>query len=316
MRFQFTIALLITLFFSGWYYYSQAHPCISPRTYTLGSVDERFGIDREAVKEIMVEVEAIWETALGRELFTYNESTSFKIDFIYDDRQQRSEEAEATKAALEQKENVSKSVGIEYTKLVAEYDALKKKYESKIIQYNSRLKTFNDTVASYNESGGAPQAVYDDLQKTEKILKVEEVSLEAEASKIKALTQDINGLSARGNNLISEYNDDVIQYNQTYTGSEEFTQGEYRGDSIAIYHFKDNTELKNVLVHEFGHALGLPHVEGKASLMYYLMDKQPTTSKLSPEDLAALGLVCKPNDSMSTRFHQFFSYIFTKLNLI
>jgi hypothetical protein len=182
--------------------------------------------------------------------------------------------------------------------------------------YNGRLEKFNTTVATYNQDGGAPEEVYQELQRTERSLKNEEATLEAEAVKLSTLAKNINDVSARGNDLITEYNEGVVQYNQTYTGDEEFTQGEFNGDSITIFHFKDQTELRNVLIHELGHAIGLPHVEGGESMMYYLMDKQPATSLLSESDLAALGSVCKPNDAMSTRFHQFFSSLFIKLYLI
>jgi Matrixin len=316
MRRQFPAALLAALFFSGWYFYSGAHPCVYPLAYRIGTVDERFNLDTETIKQITAEAEQVWEDALGRELFTYNDTAAFTITFTYDDRQARSDEASAQKAALDQTQTASKSINEEYTKLLAEYDSLKKAYESKVAAYNGRLQTFNTTVASYNQAGGAPADVYDELQKTERNLKNEEASLEAEAAKLATLAQNINEVSVRGNDLISKYNEGVIEYNQTYTGGEEFTQGEYSGDAITIYHYKDQTELKNVLIHEFGHAIGLPHVEGGESIMYYLMDKQPASSKLSPSDLAALGSVCKPNDSISNRFHQFFSSLFSKLHLI
>lgn len=316
MRIQFPVVFLIAVLFSGWYFYREAHPCIFPLPYSIGSIDERFNLDANTVKKIMVEAEMVWEEALGRQLFTYANDASFKIDFTYDDRQERSESAEAQKEALDQKENISKSINKEYAKLLTEYDQLKDSYESKVAAYNKRLATFNATVASYNQKGGAPADVYQELQKTERGLKNEESALEAEAAKLSVLAKNINEVSARGNDLISEYNEGVVEYNQTYTGGEEFTQGEYNGDSITVFHFKDQTELKNVLIHELGHAIGLPHVEGGESIMYYLMDKQPATSQLSESDLAALGKVCKPNESFSTRFHQFSSSLFSKLHLI
>jgi myosin heavy subunit len=316
MRPQYAAALLAAMFFSGWYYYGEAHPCISPLPYSISKIDERFGLDEETVQKITAEAEAVWEEALGRQLFTYAEDAAFSIDFVYDTRQARSEAAEAEKAELDKQQSTSKSINEEYTKLLAEYDTLKKEYESKVSSYNGRLDKFNTTVASYNQNGGAPADVYEELQRTERSLKNEESNLEAEADKLSQLAKNINDVSARGNELITEYNEGVVEYNQTYTGGEEFTQGEFNGDSIAIFHFKDQTELRNVLIHELGHAIGLPHVEGGESMMYYLMDKQPTTSSLSASDLAALGSVCKPNDSMSTRFHQFFSSLFIKLHLI
>jgi hypothetical protein len=316
MRRQFLAALIVALFFSGWYYYHEAHPCIVPLPYALGSIDERFGINTETAQRLAEEATAVWESALGRQLFTYTENANFKIDFVYDERQARSESAEAVKAALDQKENASKSINEEYERLLAEYNKIKESYEAKVASYNGRLETFNRTVDRYNQSGGAPQAEYETLQKTERGLKAEEATLATEAKNLTTLASNLNAVSEEGNNIISEYNEGVVQYNQTYTGGEEFTQGEYNGTSIEIYHFKDQTELRNVLIHEFGHAIGLPHVEGRQSIMYYLMDEQPATSELSNNDLAALSRVCKPNDDSSTRFHHLFSSLFSKLHLI
>lgn len=316
MRLQFLLAFLVALIFSGWYFYSEAHPCILPLPYTIGTLDERFNLDAATAQKIAEEAELVWEEALGRQLFTYKEGASFEINFTYDDRQARSESAEARKATLDQKQNASESINEEYNRLLAEYNELKDVYEAKVVSHNGRLEQFNKTVASYNQSGGAPEDVFEELKRTERQLKNEEADLEAEAVELSVLAKNINDLSVRGNDLITEYNEGVVEYNQTYTGGEEFTQGEYDGNSITIFHFKDQIELRNVLIHEFGHAVGLPHVEGGESMMYYLMDKQPDTSELSASDLAALRQVCKPNESFSTRFHQVFSSLFNKLQLI
>ncbi len=316
MRFQFLLVLVVTLVISGFYYYKTAPPCVVPLAYSLGTIDERFKLETAEVEAIVAQAAAVWEQAVGRTLFRYEVGAPFTINFIYDERQARSEKAEVQKAALDQKENISKSVGAEYEKLVAEYDVLKKDYDSKVASYNRRLETFNTTVAKYNQSGGAPEDAYAQLQRTEKNLKNEEVTLEGQSEKLATVAKQINEVSVKGNSLITEYNSGVITYNQKYTGGEEFTQGDYKGNMIDVYHFKDKAELKNVLVHEFGHAIGLPHVEGEASIMYYLMDKQPTTSELSAGDLVALAGVCQENETLSTRFHQFFGSFFIKFNLI
>lgn len=316
MRLQFPIVLILTVFFSGWYFYKNAPPCIAPLPYRLGLVDERFGLGTEDAKEIVASATQVWEDAQGRELFRYDDDADFTINFIYDERQERSELAEAQKKLLDKKEQDSKTIGLEYDRLVATYDALKKDYDAKVASYSKRLDTFNATVSDYNKTGGAPPTEYAKLQATEKSLKREEVALEQLSTKLTAVADSINEVSAQGNAVIAEYNANVSTYNQKFTGGEEFTQGDYKGTLIDVYHYSDTNELKNVLVHEFGHAIGLPHVEGSASIMYYLMDKQPTTSELSPEDVAALGRVCQGNDAIGTRFHQFVYPLFIKLNVL
>ncbi len=316
MRIPFLLVLLTTIIFCGWYFYSIAGPCVVPQTYALGAIDPRFKLSSSTIETLLSEATDVWEAEIGRELFTYDPDSDFKIEFIYDERQATSDNAETQKEVLSEKEAMSKKISEEYTKLVSEYDALKKEYDDDVSGYQNRLASFNATVEKYNNEGGAPADEYAQLQKTEKALKAQERTLETTAATLSGIAKNINRLSEEGNAVISEYNQGVNRFNQNYTGGEEFTQGDYTGTAIHIYHFKDTNELKNVLIHEFGHALGLPHVEGSESIMYYLMDKQPATSELSPEDLAALEGICLPPDSIVQRLHRQFSSLFIKAKLI
>ena len=81
-------------------------------------------------------------------------------------------------------------------------------------------------------------------------------------------------------------------FNNQFGGTREFTQGDYQGDHINVYQFRDRAELILVLAHELGHALQLDHVENPASIMYYLMGEQPPESRLSAEDLEAFAQTC------------------------
>lgn len=316
MRSQFVVALIATLFFSSWCYYKTAGPCIVPREYSLGSIDPRFDMDQEAIKEVVQKSEEVWEAAAKRDLFVYKPNAPFKINFIYDDRQAKAESAESMKSDLDKKAEESASVGAQYKQLVSEYESLRAEYESQAASYEAKLKEFNETVEKYNKAGGAPENVYANLKKTEKSLSAEEAKLEAKAKEISSLAEQINSISEKSNLIAKDYNQEVQVFNNNFADGEEFTQGDYQGDSINIYHFKNNTELENVLVHEFGHAIGLNHVEGPESLMYYLMDKQPSTSGLSTEDLEALSLECAPRSSIMQKIDSWMVPLFKKFNLI
>lgn len=316
MRSPFAVVLLITTIFCGWYFYKTAAPCVVPKTYAIGLIDPRFNLATTTIETLLDEATQVWESKVGRELFVYDPDAKFKIEFIYDQRQAESDNAETQKEVLSEKEVVSKKISEEYSKLVSQYDALKKDYDVAVAQYQKRLNSFNVTVEKYNNEGGAPEDAYTQLQKKETALKTEERKLESTADTLSGIAKNINRLSEEGNAVISEYNQGVNRFNENYTGGEEFTQGDYTGEAIHVYHFKDQTELKNVLVHEFGHALDLPHVEGSTSIMYYLMDKQPATSELSPEDVAALEGMCLPTDSTVQRLHQRLSSLFIKIRLL
>lgn len=316
MRSIYVVALFATIFFSGWYLLRMAPPCLVPLTYHLGKVDTRFNLSTEEAMQLVRRGEKAWEDQMDRPLFIYDPNSTFTVNFIYDKRQSTSDAAETDKQQLDKKEVDSASVGSEYKKVLDQYNNLKSDYDQKTASYESRLSDFNNTVAEYNKKGGAPKEVFDKLKVTEDSLAVEATSLQSTSNKLAVLAKSINDLGEKGNSLISEYNNEVNTYNRNYGKSEEFTQGDYQGTSINIYNFKDKEELVNVLTHEFGHALGLPHVEGNTSIMYYLMGKQPNGSKLTDTDLAALAKVCRSNNDPVYRIENFFRGIFSKLNLI
>jgi len=67
----------------------------------------------------------------------------------------------------------------------------------------------------------------------------------------------------------------------------------YDGKSINIYQFEATADLRLVVVHELGHALGLDHLSQPESIMYYMMGEQDLENpKASNEDILALKQIC------------------------
>ncbi len=317
MRSIFSLALIITLISSGSYFYSSfAVVCPVPIAYRLGTFDDRFDLTASEALSVIAAAEAVWETSAGRELFYYDENADFPINFIFDDRQERALAEDAQRQSLDTKEQTTAEIGAQYTKLTAEYNKLEATYKSRVAAYDRRLETFNQTVSDYNDAGGAPEEAFADLKRQERSLASEAGDLETLSGELATIAKSINDLSERGNRVIEQYNAGVENYNQSFGETDEFTQGDYQGTEINIYTFEDTSELTKVLAHEFGHALGVDHVEGSDSIMYYLMEAQPDAPALTSSDVAAFTLACGDGTGAMNWLHRFVRSVINQITII
>lgn len=293
MRNIFSSVLLLALVLgSVWWYQATPLPCEMPLPYRIGAFDERFGLSTtSALAEIDAAVR-IWEEATGHDLFVYDESADFTINFIFDERQAEADAQAQAEARLLAAEGTSDAIKAAYDAKVASYENLQSLYEQKSASYEQALAVYNQTVEQYNNEGGAPPEVFERLEEDRKKLDVQADQLNAEAAQLNALVQQINVLSETGNEIIGTLNESVDSFNDRFADEREFTQGDYRGTHINIYTFIDTTELRAVLAHELGHALYIDHVENDSAVMYYLMDDLQRDLTLTDEDLLAYNTLC------------------------
>ena len=292
--------LIITLVFGGSYFWYEARAvCSIPLTYRLDAVAKDFGLTEAEALSVISEAESLWENATGLNLFTQADDAKLAINFIFDERQQFTNAEEALSDQLEQAREVSKEVEEQYAKLVGEYNDLNQIYETRKANYEHSLNSYNQEVERWNQEGGAPQEIYDELNQKKDLLDNEQLELNDVREKLKILVTEINKLTERANEIVNKYNQGVNTYNHTFSEGAEFTQGDYQGDKINIYQFKTREELILVLAHEFGHALGIDHVENAKSIMYMQMGEQSVSTGLTAEDLADFRLVCGDGSTLS-----------------
>src|SRR3989338_1033872 len=263
-------------------------PCASPVTYSIGSIDTRFGISKKTLVTELKDAEAIWERASGTDLFGYEESGGdVTVSLVYDERQAATDKL--------------KAAGIQMDKSKAGYDVLKARYDALSAKVRSeqsedeRLAAYNREVERWNRQGGAPEAAYVELQAQKAALEREFVAVKSFERALNANIDILNALATTLNQLIVQLNLNVEQYNRTGATLGEFEEGLYRRSggvqSIEIYEYSDRVHLVRVLAHEMGNAPGLDHAGKPDAIMYKLNQGDALTTTAA--DVAELDRVCR-----------------------
>jgi hypothetical protein len=294
MRFSYLLALTITLSLAGvQWYQSTRYICPVPINYRLGIIDDSFSITQAEAKQYIEQAAQVWEDVADQDLFVYNDDADFTINFVFDERQETANAQTADRERLDGIAVQNDQFRTQIADLQTTYQNRNVQFETTKTNYDDRLESYNDAVRQANDRGGATPAAFAVLEEERVVLEGESNQLRVASNALNSLASQLNELSSEGNRLIETYNSEVRGYNDLYGEAHEFTQGDYRGGEINIYKFSDQFELVSVLAHEFGHALGIDHVEEPGALMYYLLDDEldqiPT---LSESDIAAYQREC------------------------
>jgi hypothetical protein len=260
-----------------------------PLAYSIGSFDPRFGLTRQDFLAAAAEAEGIWEKAAGRQLFRSQAEAPFKLNLVYDERQERTIEAKKMRAAIDSKGRSYDALVWQHARRLERMKESGKRHDAAAAALQKRLDEHNATVASWNERGGAPGQEYIRLDRELAEIRRGEEGLERLRTDFNDDVTAVNDLVAQINELAETNNLEVTYYNGKFVESREFEQGVYDGTGITIYQFTGMPELRLALVHEFGHALGFGHVDEPAAIMYYKMEKQDAVKPaLAPADLEML----------------------------
>lgn len=269
--------------------------CDEPLIYTLGNIDNNFGLSHSQIVSLLKEAEDIWEQTSGRDLFAYapDSTDAVKVNFIFDERQLSVINAKKFENDLSSKWLNFENLVSQYEKLSDTHNEILNAYEENVNEYEVLLKKFNRLVDDWNEEGGS-QAEYRELKDDEFFIETVFQGLEKEREKINKSVESINELASQIESIQNELNRQTDMHNESFGGENIVNSGDFDTYDVNIYQFFSTPDLRLILAHELAHALGLDHVENQESIMYYLLDKQNLIDiKPTVEDLKELELVCE-----------------------
>lgn len=271
--------------------------CTEPLTIRAGDIDERFSITKEEVIRLMEDVAEIWSDAADTTIITYDEEGEISVNLVYAEEQQLSDRERQHRDRLGHEEFSITVLENEYKRLNREYEAEVQQYDKASRELQQRIDRLNEWVRQKNEQSGFNE---EDLQQFERRkAEIDQVKLDLAKKErtLKRKASELNEKITFLNQKVEAKNRLVDEYNRQFPGVRKFTQGAYEwtnnSKTINIFHFLDKDELRLVIAHEMGHALGIGHVSNAESVMHELMESQDQKKlDLTEEDIQALQSVC------------------------
>lgn len=270
-------------------------PCEDVIYYKINEFDQRFNITKDKLIAELKESEGAWEDSISKNLFEYSATGTLAINLIYDDRQQTTQKLNNVGNLIEADQSTYDELKSRFDFLSDDYNKKKENYEIEIKEYEIKRKEHEDRVNYWNDQGGAPPKEFRELSQEQEELNRRQNDLASKYKELSKIVSEVNTMARELNEVAGKLNLKVNTFNTIGKGSqEEFNEGEYvfdkNGTRINIYQFENIPQLRRLLVHEFGHALGLEHVSNEESIMYRL--NSSTNQKLTKEDEAELRRIC------------------------
>lgn len=273
-------------------------PCSEPLTYRIGSIDERYDLTRMELKNILDEVQVLWESAMKRDLMNYRKNGKVAIHLEYTERQELSQEEKNLSARIERLNRQTEEARKIYQQRTSTYKKQKKELQSMIAHYKQVTNEYKRMIKKWKQRGGIPVSKKPEVQNFKRRINALESEINEKEQTVESHRDQVNQKLEHINALIDRRNDLINTYNRKFAEAKKFNQGSYyrRGNlqRINIFQFSNRGELKAVLAHEFGHAFGIGHLSNPQAIMHAVMQQQNIYDlSLTQDDINALKEICE-----------------------
>ena len=265
------------------------HPFDTRLRYKIGTIDPRFHINEDQLKNVIQQAADIWFMGTSKQYFIYDPNAQLSINLIYDQRQA---ESEARRNEISRLEHTKSATNAERQKLrVSESDLnmQQRQVEQMKVSYQARLEHYNQQVQKFNQSQNRSPAIRDYLETLKQQLETDQINIQQQINQFNLNVAQLNQQVNTINHMNDQFNASVDQFNVRFQ-PRQFDKGVFNGREINIYEFENLDDLRLTLAHELGHGLGLMHSNDPESLMYPILEKQDFKNfHLKAADLALLN---------------------------
>lgn len=282
---SFSISLILLLTGNS-FVYSQfsttesASPCQTYLTISIGQIDPQFELTSEEVSRIASEAMREWEIEVRKNSAAYIEEM-ITINFIHNLNSKVGKEDFEWRNKIEHiRSNIQKN---------------RLAYITNLQNLNKKWEVFEEEINSYDLQRKGWQRKFDKekleaLEQLQERLMEKERNLELKRRSVESEYVALNRMRDSRDSLINEYK-------QRFDLQKDITLGVYErngtSQTIDIYYFNNPEQLKSILLHEFGHAYGIKHIEGSNSIMRHKIEANgKIKAKLSNTDIEALKNIC------------------------
>ncbi len=207
-------------------------------------------------------------------MFQYNPGAMLSINLIFDERQQKMNDAKRVRSSIRSSERSFNELSGEYEAERRTADRMQSRYNLRVSAYNRKMKELDSRIDQWNNAGGAPPEVVSGINSEQAELQREQDELTLDEADVQRTIARVNMLVDELNELVRRDRMDVTYYDGHFVPSRPFDVGDYNGKDINIYAFDGQAELRATLVHELGHALGFQHCDDPSAIMYPILARQ------------------------------------------
>ena len=251
--------------------------------YRIGTVDARFGLSREDVKQLSDEAVQIWHQGTNQQWFVYDDNAKLSINLIYDERQAHSIARQKAHADIEQ---LIDNHNQHFDQLQIHRQKLHQEFETLQNELNTWQHNYNQLQQQINRTDHADQ--YHHLITQRNKLLEQKQRLDQKVYAYQRKQSDFNQTIQQYNQHSQTITHTINDTNQKFA-PRQFHKGVFDGEIINIYEFQSKDDLRLTLAHELGHALGIGHNDDPTALMYpYAQSQNLQNFQLKPADIALL----------------------------